>query len=117
MADRKEYERAQMEATAKAYAAKIKKEAEYEAEREKADLAAADLGKQYRAAVLRYQAAQRETGGSHLPVSAEAAESVDRSGGSAVLPVGQLMIPQTDALICADGIARLQAGHEWALGL
>lgn len=117
LADRKEYERAQMEATAKAYAAKIKTEKAHEAEREKADLAAAHLGKQYRAIVLRYADAQRAGSGTNLPQPAEAAESTDRSGGYSVLPVGQLMIPQADALICADGIARLVSARDWALSL
>lgn len=117
LADRKEYERAQLEATAKAFAAKIKKEAEYEAEREKADTAAADLGKQYRSAVLRYQAAQRAGSGANLPQPAEAAARPDGPDRSSVLPVGQLMIPQADALICADNTAKLEAARDWALSL
>ena len=115
--DRKEYQRAQMEATAKAYAAKIKTEKAYEAEREKADLATADLGKQYRAIVLRYADAQGKAGRPDLSQPAEAAESVDRSGGPAILPVGQLMIPEADAFICATNTARLQAARDWALSL
>lgn len=115
--DLKEYQRAQMEATAKAYAAKIKKEAEYEAEREKADLAAADLGKQYRAIVMRYAAAQGEARRSDMPVPSETATRGDRSSGIAQLPVGQLIIPQADALICADNTARLESVREWALTL
>ncbi len=115
--DRKEYERAQMDATAKAFAAKIKKEAEYEAEREKADLAAADLGKQYRAIVLRYAAAQGKAGRTDMPVTAETTSRSDGSDRSTVLPVGQLMIPQADALICADTTARLVAARAWALSL
>lgn len=115
--DRKEYERAQMEATASAYAAKIKTEKAYEAEREKADLAAADLGKQYRAIVLRFAAAQRAGSGANLPQPAEASSRPDGPDRTAVLPVGQLMIPQADALICADNTARLEAARDWALSL
>ena len=117
LADRKEYHRAQMEATAKAYAAKIKTEKAYEAEREKADLAADDLGKQYRAAVLRYQAAQRAAGGADLPQPTQGAASGDGPGGPAVIPQGSILIPQDDALICADNTARLEAVRGWALGL
>lgn len=117
LADRKEYHRAQMEATAKAYAAKIKTEKAYEAEREKADLAAADLGKQYRAIVLRYADAQRAGSGTNLPQPTESTASSNGPGGPAVLPQGAILIPQADALVCADNTARLEAVREWALGL
>lgn len=116
-ADRSSYERAQAEATASALSNKIKVEAQYVQKADAADTRADDLAAKYRALSLRYQAAQSGAGHSDLSVAAQAAQNPDRSGGSTVIPQGTIMIPQVDALICADGIARLQAGHEWALGL
>ena len=109
------YRQAQADATAKALAAKIETEKRHEAEREKADARAADLGQQYRAAVLRFQAAQRAASGTNLPKPAETAES---SNGPGEYPqLSQILIPQDDALICADNTARLEAVRDWALSL
>ena len=116
-ADRSEYRRAQAEATANALADARKKEAEDAKKANAADVRADDLAARYRALSLQYAAAQRSASGEHLSVPAQAAESPDSPGGSPVLSQGLILIPQADALICADGIARLQAGHEWALGL
>lgn len=117
LADQESYKRAQAEATALAIAAKAKKEAEYEAEREKADLAAADLGERYRAAVLRYAAAQGKTGRADLSVPAKATEVANRSDRLTVFPVGQLMIPEEDAFKCGTITARLVSARGWALSL
>jgi hypothetical protein len=117
LADRETYKRAQMEATANAFAAKIKKEAEDAKKADAADARYADLSGQYRAAVLRYQAAQRTAGKADLPQSPEGPASSDGSGGFAVVPTGSLLIPQADALICAENTARLEAVREWALSL
>lgn len=114
-ADLATYEKAQAQATADALSAKLKKDAENAQKAEQADARYADLSQQYRAAVLRYQAAQRETVGADLPQPSEAAESGDRSGGGAILPVGSILIPENDAFICATSTARLQAVREWAL--
>jgi len=115
--DRSEYRRAQAEATANALADARKKEAENARKADAADVRADDLAARYRALSLQYAAAQRSARSPDLPRPAQAAESPDGPGGPAVIPSGSILIPQADALICADGIARLQAGHEWALGL
>lgn len=117
VADRSSYERARAEATTNALAAKIETEKKHEVEREKADARAADLGEQRHAAVLRYQATQRAASVQHLPGATETASGSDRSDRSALLPLGQLMIPEADAFICANNQARLEAVREWALGL
>lgn len=115
--DRKDYQRAQAEATANALSDKMRKEAEYAAKAEEADARYDDLSRQYRAAVLRYQAAQRAAGGTDLPSTSKAAQGGDGPGGGAVIPVGDILIPQADALICADNTARLQAVRVWALSI
>ena len=115
--DRNEYRRAQAEATAVALTAKLKKEAEYAARADEADTRYADLSGRYRAAVMRYQAARRAGGGTDLPGTTEAATGVDGAGSGAGIPVGTILIPQDDALICAENTARLQAAHEWAASL
>ncbi len=117
LADRSEYQRAQAEATSRALSEKMQKEAEYEAKADEADTRYADLSGQYRAAVLRYQAAQRAGGSTNMSGTSEAASGTDGPGGGAVLHVGAIMIPQADALICAENTARLVAAHEWAAGL
>ncbi|EQB06237.1 hypothetical protein [Sphingobium baderi] len=116
-ADRASYEKAQAQATAEALSAKLKKDAENAQKAEQADSRYADLSQQYRAAVLRYQAAQRQAGSADLSIPAESPESGDGPGGGAVFPVGTILIPENDAFICAHGIARLQAVREWALSL
>lgn len=116
-ADRSAYEKAQAQAAIDAYTAKIKKEAEDAKKADAADARYADLSEQYRAAVLRYQAAQRAAGGTNLSRPAEAPESGDRPGGPAIVPLGNILIPEADAFLCADHTARLQAVREWALYL
>ncbi len=115
--DRKEYQWAQAEATAAALSAKMKKEAEYAAKADEADARYADLSGQYRAAVLRYQAVQRAAGGIDLPGGAEPAERADGPSEGAIIPVGEILIPQGDALICAENTARLEAARAWALSI
>lgn len=116
-ADRSSYEHAQAEASANALSNKLKIEAQYVQKADAADTRADDLAAKYRALSLRYQAAQSGASNAHLPRPAETAESSSRPGGNPVVPSGSILIPQADALICADGIARLQAAHEWALSL
>lgn len=113
-ADATNYARAQAEATAIALSAKMKKEAEYAAHAEQADARADDLGQRYHAAVLRYQAAQRSGRATDLPGTTESAQSPDGPGGSAVIPLGNILIPEADAFVCATNTARLEAAHEWA---
>ncbi|SCW57174.1 hypothetical protein SAMN02927924_01446 [Sphingobium faniae] len=115
--DRAAYAQAQAEATSAALSAKIEKEAEYAEKADEADARYADLSQQYRAAVMHYQAAQRQAGSADLPQPADAAESGNRSGGSAIVSVGSILIPEADAFICAGNTARLEAVRAWAVGL
>jgi hypothetical protein len=116
-ADRASYEKAQAQAAAEALSAKLRKDAENAQKAEQADSRYADLSQQYRAAVLRYQAAQRQASGIDLPSATESAESSDEPGGGAVIPVGSILIPENDAFICGTNTARLQAIREWAMSL
>ena len=116
-ADRAAYVAAQETARSNALAAAAKKDAENAKKADNADARYADLSAQYRAISLRYAAAQSATGRANLPASPKGTESADRPGGLAVIPSGNILIPQADALICADNTARLQAAHEWAVSL
>lgn len=116
-ADRASYVAAQEAARSFALADAAKKDAENVRKADAADARYADLSAQYRAISLRYSAAQSAAGHANMPAASQAAESADRSSGPTVLPSGSILIPQTDALICADNTARLQAAHEWALSL
>lgn len=116
-ADRSEYRRAQAEATANALADARKKEAEDAKKADAADARYADLSQQYRAAVLRYQAAQGAARQADLPSAPESPASSDGPGGPSLVPQGSILIPQEDALICATNTARLEAVRGWALNL
>jgi len=116
-ADHLSYENAQAQAAVDAYAAKIRKETEDAKKADAADARYADLSGQYRAAVMRYQAAQRAAGKADLPQSPEGPASSDGPGGFAVVPTGSILIPQADALICATNTARLESVREWVLSL
>lgn len=113
-ADRSAYVAAQETARSNALAAAAKKDAENVKKADDADARFANLSAQYRAISLRYSAAQSVAGQSRLPAAAKSTESPDRPGGLAVIPQGSILIPQADALICADNTARLQAAREWA---
>jgi hypothetical protein len=115
--DRDTYARAQAEATSAALSAKLETEALNARKSQEADRRYADLSGQYRAAVLRYQAAQRASGSAHLPEPADATQGADGPGEGADVSFGSILIPQGDALICAENQARLEAAHEWAAGL
>lgn len=116
-ADRAAYVAARETARSNALAAAAKKDAENVKKADNADARYADLSAQYRTISLRYAAAQSATGRANLPASPKGTESADRPGGLAVIPSGNILIPQADALICADNTARLQAAHEWAVSL
>lgn len=113
--DRAAYAHAQETARTNALAAAAKKDAENEKKADDADTRYADLSARYRAASLRYAAAQSPAGRADLSETPKIAESVDGPREPAVIPAGNIIIPQEDALICADNTARLQAAHEWAL--
>jgi len=114
-ADRSEYRRAQAEATANALADARKKEAENARKADAADVRADDLAARYRALSLQYAAAQREARSTDLPGAAQASPGADSPGGAPLVPLGSILIPEVDALICATNQARLEAAHEWAL--
>lgn len=113
-ADATSYAQAQAEAAAIALSAKVKKEAEYAAKAEQADARADDLGQRYHAAVLRYQAAQRSGRAADMPGTTQGTESLDGPGGGSVIPLGNILIPEADAFVCATNTARLEAAHKWA---
>ena len=116
-ADRAAYTAAQETARSNALAAAAKKDAENAKKADNADARYADLSAQYRAISLRYAAAQSAARHANLSAAAKGTESANRSGGPSVVPSGNILIPQADALICADNTARLQAAHEWAVSL
>lgn len=116
-ADRAAYVAAQETARSNALAAAAKKDAENAKKADNADARYADLSVQYRAISLRYAAAQSVAGRTNLPAAPKGTESANGPGGLAVVPSGNILIPQADALICADNTARLEAAREWALSL
>ncbi|ANI78996.1 hypothetical protein [Sphingobium sp. EP60837] len=116
-ADTAVFARAQSEAAQMALAAKLKKETEDVRKADAADARAADLAVRYRSLSLQYAQAQRAASVQHLSGATETASGGDGPDRSAVLPLGQLMIPEADAFICAGNQARLEAVREWALGL
>lgn len=113
-ADRAAYVAAQEAARSNALADAAKKDAENVRKADAADARYADLSAQYRAISLRYSAAQSAAGHANMPAARQASESIDGPSGPSVLSSGSILIPQADALICADNTARLQAAHEWA---
>lgn len=115
-ADRAAVVRAQSEATALALAEKLKKEKE---DAEAAQLAQADYDalRQRYAGVLRSQGAGGAPGRADLPRTASATGISDEAAAGAGLPVGAIIIAQSDALICADNTAYAQAAFAWAEGI
>lgn len=125
------FQRALRSATDLANAARIRKEAEYDAARDASDDALADLRERYRALLLRKAATDRSPAASaDLPRPARAARGTDgagadpllpdrhptgdATGSDAPLPVNSMVIGMEDAFICADNSARLQAARQWA---
>lgn len=116
-ADRAEYARAQADAAAIALTAKIEKEAEYAAKADEADRNADALSERYRLAVLRYKADQGAARKADLREASCASEIVDGPGAATIVPLGNILIPEADVMICAVNQARLEAAHDWAVGL
>lgn len=110
------FQRAQRAALDIANASKARKEAENEAARQQADARYDDLGSKYRALVLRKAAADRSAASrARLPGASETAQGPDRPGEDTGVPLGTFVISETDALICAENTARLEAAREWAI--
>lgn len=116
-ADRASYERAQAEATANALADKMKKDQDNARKADEADARADDLAVRYRSLSLQYAQAQRAASVQHLSSPAETTTRGNGPDRSPVLPLGQLMIPEADAFICATNQARLEAVRDWTLSL
>ena len=54
-------------------------------------------------------------GADAAPVSAQGADDPRFPFEGGGVPAGTILIPQTDALICAENTAYAQAAHDWAL--
>lgn len=83
---------------------------------EKANAADADysgLYAKYRSNLVRYKAHQSRTRRTYHS-QPDAAQGTDGPSTSTVLPTGPIVISDTDADICAENTARLQAAHTWA---
>ena len=108
---------AQALATKQATQAKELKDAQNAKLAVASDQAAADLRGRYHAAVMQLADAQRAARRADLPGHANPAQSSDGPGKGAFILADPLEISVPDALTCADNTARLQAVHDWALGL
>ena len=116
-ADQKAYKAEQQEAAAIAYRNALEVERKNAERAQQADAAYAALSSQYRASVLRTQAAQRTSRPTHLSATPNSTGSPDGSDPSADVPEypADITITTEDALICADNTARLLAAQSWAL--
>lgn len=111
----------QAEATSRAYVEKLMEEAHYAHAAENAQDLYDDLRNRY-TALVRAKAAGNSSSEANLPRPAEAsAVPADAAADSGVpvgaIPTGTILIPQADALICAENTAYAQAAHEWATTL
>ena len=122
--DRESYARAQAEAMVQAVVEKSKVEMENAKDRELAQAGYDALRERY-AGILRTKAAESSGGGTDLSrpgeragVHADRAEGAELlAGAGAAIPFGTILIPQEDALICAENTAFAQGAHGWALTL
>lgn len=122
--DRESYARAQAEAMVQAVVEKSKVEMENAKDRELAQASYDALRERY-AGILRAKAAGSSGSGTDLSrpgeragVHAHRAEGAELfAGASAAVPFGTILIPQEDALICAENTAFAQGAHGWALTL
>lgn len=108
------YSRAQEEYTVKALKAKQEQERKDNERAQKADADYSDLLAKYNASLLRYKAAQRASSRTDLSGSPKTTEGSPRPGASPELSDTEIIIPFSDAQICATNTARLEAIHEWA---
>lgn len=114
---RLQFDTAQKIARDRANANKARKEAEHEKARMASNAALDDLRQRYRAVVLRKgaSAAGRAAGKTGLPGNAQGAQGALGAGAGAGVPLGEFVISEADALICADNTARLQEAQRWAI--
>jgi hypothetical protein len=114
----------QAEATADALTQKIEREAEY-AKAATAAQSDYDALRERYARLVRTQAARHPAGRADLPGAArpagipqDAAENPELpSGAGDGIPFGTILIPQADALICAENTAYAQGAYGWAAGI
>lgn len=113
-ADRGSYEAEQAKNKLASLQYKVDKEKEYATKATKADAKLADLRAEYRANILRYQAAQDGATPGPGVSSPEAGDpqGADRSGDGSLL-----YVTRKDANVCADNTARLKVAHDWAADL
>lgn len=113
MADRAQYEQAQAEYESNAIREKARIEQENRERAEQADQEYADLLQRYNASIVRYRAntsvGSASSGTNLSPPSGTSEGSNGPSTGSFIL------IPVTDAEICATNTARLQVVRDWVL--
>lgn len=121
--DRDAYVQAQKQAQATALANKVKTEKDNAEKAQAADAANTTLRNQYQLNLMRYKAAQGTTLSKYLSRSGTATQSSNGSSGNTNLPTviekgdNLLVIPLSDAQICADNTARLEVSRQWALSL
>lgn len=106
--DRAIYEKAQVDAANKSLEAVLKKEREDVEKAKQADEAYASLLNKYNASLLRYQASQRKANTIDM-----SSTSITSDGSNLTSESTSISITITDAQICAENTARLQAVKTW----
>ena len=116
-ADIKAFKDAQAEADARAKQIADTLTQQSKAKAHEADSKYRSLYAQYRANLVRYQAAQRASNQSSGGGTGGTAQGPNGSGQGPVVPAttGPLIITAQDAQICAENTAKLQVDHDWAL--
>lgn len=112
-ADNAKFIAAQQAANRQEQAVKNQLQTESKAAKNEADSNYSTLLAKYKLSLLRYAAGKSNsssTGNNQL----SAAQSADGPGESSELPQ-QITITGSDAEICAENTARLQAAHDWAI--
>lgn len=124
-ADLEAVKAAQVEAAAKARAARLVKEAEYTRKMEQANAELEELRAEWRTATDRYIAANRvrpqaprgASGGTGADPRPATSEGPDRSDPVPELADGLVLVSEEDLSILVDNTARLVVAQEWAEGL
>lgn len=108
------YEAASAQATLAAEQNKNEIEKEYRKRAEETDRELGDLLSRYNASLVRY-ANRSQASGTTSPTPDRGPEGSNGPGESTVLPSDMILIPYTDAEICAENTARLQVVRDWVL--
>lgn len=109
-----DFKNAQAEADAKAQTITATLTQRSKDDATKADANYSNLLAQYRVNLLRYRTSQ---GGTQQAGDHQLSTTQSGNGPSASTELSTLVISQEDAGICAVNTARLQAVHDWAIGL